>query len=59
MQTISCPECGHEIGEDDYSLSCCPICDGFMYQNRLAIKARPEVGKIIQVVKEKVTEHGS
>lgn len=59
MQTISCPECGHEICEDDYASRCCPICDGYMHQNRLAVKARPELTKIIELIIEPSREHGN
>jgi hypothetical protein len=49
MRTIACNECGYEVGEDDFALQLCPVCDGFMIPTRLDVKADPNVLKIIRI----------
>lgn len=49
MRTIDCKDCGYSIGEDDFTMMLCPICDSFMELNRLDAKTRPEWSKVIRV----------
>lgn len=42
MRTISCPDCGHEIAEDDFMARQCPVCDGFMVMSKLSRKVSPD-----------------
>jgi len=49
MRTIDCKDCGYSIGEDDFAMMLCPICDSYMELNRLDSKAKPELCKIIRV----------
>lgn len=56
LQTVTCNECGHEIARDDFIMEHCPLCDGYMHQDRLAKKVHPEYEKIIRVRPEPVRE---
>lgn len=58
MRTIDCRECGCSIGEDDFALMLCPVCDSFMELNRLDLKTRPDWCKVIRVVEEKLIDKG-
>lgn len=49
MRVIVCKECGHAVGEDDFSLMCCPVCDSFMELDRLQKKLEPDLVKIIRI----------
>lgn len=52
LETVKCLECGHEIAYDDFVMEQCPICDGYMHQDRLALKAYPQYKKVIKAVYE-------
>ncbi|QQV88353.1 hypothetical protein Fifi44_00051 [Erwinia phage Fifi44] len=49
MRTITCKECGYAIGEDDFSLMQCPVCDSFMELNRLQKRIEPDLEKVIRI----------
>lgn len=65
MRTISCPDCGHEIAEDDFIVQQCPVCDGYMTMNRLSKRVNKEFNSLprsksadVETLAECGKEHG-
>jgi len=48
MNVITCNDCGYVVGEDDFMMGCCPICDSSMQLNEINIQARPELEEVVR-----------